>query len=220
MDVKLLLRQLNTRRLLWATGIVVASVGIALIHFTYKATLWDWLQLLIVPAAIAIGGFWLDRMQRERDEASAGRRTQDALLQAYLASMGELLMNNNLSRAYPGQEHDDVWAAGLRVVARARTLTALDGAPPNHKRSVVRFLREAHLIDSERTIVSLAGADLREVDLSRSHLGAINLTGTDLSGADLSGAKLRQEQIDSATGDGNTELPDVLQRPGSWTAKR
>src|SRR6266487_3259812 len=37
--------------------------------------LWDWLQLLIVPAALAIGGFWLNQIQKDREEQAADERT-------------------------------------------------------------------------------------------------------------------------------------------------
>jgi hypothetical protein len=32
-------------------------------------TLWDWLQLLVVPVALAILGFWFNRVQREQELA-------------------------------------------------------------------------------------------------------------------------------------------------------
>ncbi len=61
-------------------------------------TLWDWLQLLIVPAALAAGGFLLNRAlaerqraadeaQREREQVTQEQRTQDAALQEYLNHM-------------------------------------------------------------------------------------------------------------------------------------
>src|SRR5712691_7995737 len=30
-------------------------------------TLWDWMQLLLVPVMLAIGGFWLNQIQKERE---------------------------------------------------------------------------------------------------------------------------------------------------------
>src|SRR5436305_9808740 len=37
-------------------------------------TLWDWLQLLIVPIILAVGGFWLNQIQKDREEKAAIRR--------------------------------------------------------------------------------------------------------------------------------------------------
>jgi hypothetical protein len=58
-------------------------------------TLWDWLQLLVVPAVLAAGGLLLNAAQRAREleaqEAQKDReqyiqdqRAQDDALQAYL----------------------------------------------------------------------------------------------------------------------------------------
>jgi len=39
-------------------------------------TFWDWLQLLIVPAILAIGGFWLNRIQKSREETAENQRAE------------------------------------------------------------------------------------------------------------------------------------------------
>lgn len=39
-------------------------------------TLWDVLQLLIVPFILAIGGFWLNRIQKDREDIATGERTR------------------------------------------------------------------------------------------------------------------------------------------------
>lgn len=43
--------------------------------FTSK-NLWDWLQLLIVPVILAIGGYWLNQMQKSREEEITQRRRE------------------------------------------------------------------------------------------------------------------------------------------------
>ena len=75
---------------------------------------WDYLDLLIVPAALALGVYWLNRRQDERDQrAEADRsrrqseaqaeqleraleveneRAQDAAVQAYLDQLTQLLV--------------------------------------------------------------------------------------------------------------------------------
>ena len=45
-------------------GFLAITLGVALL---YDQTPWDWLRILIVPAMIAIGGFLLNRSQRERE---------------------------------------------------------------------------------------------------------------------------------------------------------
>jgi hypothetical protein len=79
---------------------------------------------------------------------------------------------------------------------------------------------------------NLAGADLRGAnlrgtrligaDLRRADLGLADLTGADLRDADLRGASLTvalfltQSQLDAATGDTTTGLPQSLSRPPHW----
>jgi len=84
-----------------------------------EKTLWDWMQLLIVLVAVAIGTFVLNqtakrrddkaqaaqrrreevaqKAQKEREEALADRRAQDAALQSYLDQLSALLIDAELS---------------------------------------------------------------------------------------------------------------------------
>ena len=82
----------------------------------------------------------------------------------------------------------------------------------------------------------LAGADLRAAGLRGARLVAADLRGADLAGADLTGADLRdadvrgtdlsgclfltQSQLQSATGDRATTVPERLSRPLHWVAGR
>jgi uncharacterized protein YjbI with pentapeptide repeats len=160
---------------------------------------WDYLELLFVPAALALGVYWLNRRQDERDqrieddrsrrESKAqtaqveraleveNERAQDAAIQ-----MSQMLTDKDrpLHRA---QLHDS-----LSMVARARTLTVLPRLDSKRKGSVVRFLYEADLINKDRLIVTLdRSRDLRGADLSATYL-----TNSSLSRADLSEVDLRQ----------------------------
>jgi uncharacterized protein YjbI with pentapeptide repeats len=83
-------------------------------------------------------------------------------------------------------------------------------------------LSGASLDGADLSYTTLSGADLRGA-----YLGYANLSRANLSGAKLSGAKLRwadlksaegltQEQVDSAIGDSNTQLPENLHMPESW----
>ena len=59
-------------------------------------TLWDWLQLLIVPTVLAVGGFLFNRSERRNDQEIASQNTQDAALQAYIDHMTLLLIEHGL----------------------------------------------------------------------------------------------------------------------------
>jgi hypothetical protein len=189
----------------------------------YK-TVWDWLELLFVPAAIAVSIFLLDLAQRKRESkaqvaqrkrelAVEERRAQDEALQAYLDKMSELLIDGNLHEK--ADQYDTT-----RITARARTLAVLRRLDGKRKKTVLLFLREARLInrydflDPEKWddvryyahYVGLEDADLSKAELDRARListsgiepislkGA-NLRGADLSYADLSGANLSDADL-------------------------
>jgi hypothetical protein len=185
-------------------------------------TLWDWLQLLLVPLVLAVGGFWLTRTENryalqlqerreqeartlERERVQEARRieeqrAQDAALQAYLEAMTQLLLDRSLRTSQP---NDDI-----RSVARARTLTVLSVLDIFRKATVVLFLYEAKLIgyldpeDQEvEGVISLEGANLKKI-----HLGEVYLEGVDLEGADLEGAYLEGADLTKANlADANLE---------------
>ena len=68
--------------------------------------------------------------------------------------MAELLLEKKL-RTTENKE--------VRNVARTRTLAVLRTLDGTRKGIVLRFLKEAGLIDKEKTIVDLEGADLIEI---------------------------------------------------------
>jgi hypothetical protein len=187
-----------------------------------EKTLWDWLQLLIIPVFVAGATIWFNWRQQRRDQQSAEQRAQDDALQAYLDDMTELLTDEKrpLQKEWPGDS--------LSTVARARTLTVLEqlGVKKDvyRKRSVLQFLYEADLINKSSPVISLRQASLKDAnfrdlklpcahlsetylpgaDLSAANLSHANLVGADLShgaslyGADLRGANLRDADLRGA----------------------
>jgi hypothetical protein len=177
-------RPTRSQVLWWTLQIAAGSSIPVLIGYRYGITLWDWIELLIVPAVIAGGGLWFNAQQRAREQRIANERAQDEALQAYLEGVSQLLTDKErpLHRAQLGDS--------LSTVARARTLTVLTRLNGDRKGSVVGFLHEAGLIAKDRPIFRVHGSDLREVDLSGADLSGAYLSWTDLSGAHLSGANL------------------------------
>jgi len=163
-----------------------------------RKALWDWLQLFIVPLALAAIGLWFSAQQDshqqkiEEKRAKSDRhieeqRAQDAALQAYLDQMSQLMLEGDLLDSKQDSE--------VRTLARARTLTVLTRLDSRRKGSVVQFLHEASLIKKEGPVVSLSavrlrGANLSHLDLLEANLSGANLNWADLSGTDLSGANL------------------------------
>ena len=184
-------------------------------------TLWDLLQLLIVPLALAAIGFWFTAHQDARQQKMAARqakvdreieaqRADEAMLQAYLDQMGTLLLDRNLRAA---DKNSDV-----RRLARARTLVVLDAVDPARQERVLRFLHEAGLIEAtppkNPPVISLKyahlenielpyrillrGTDLQQADLSGANLAHIDLRDAYLAGAHLEGANLKGAHLEGA----------------------
>jgi uncharacterized protein YjbI with pentapeptide repeats len=158
-----------------------------------RKTLWDWLQLFIVPLVLAAVGLWFaaqqDAHQQQIEEKRAKsdrhieeQRAQDAALQAYLDQMSQLMLEDDL--------HSSEEGSGVRTLARARTQTVLGQLDGRRKGSVVQFLYEASLINKEQPVVSLSEIGLRRADLSQLELTEADLSDADLNYADLSGAHL------------------------------
>lgn len=151
----------------------------------WEKTLWDWLQLLVVPVAVAVGTFALNQAAKKREEESQQeqrereqsieeqsrkndleieeRRAHEAALNTYLDQMGQMLLAEGLRSS----EED----ADLRVLARARTLTTLGRIGPAHKGSILRFLQEASLINKKKPVIRLFSADLSGADLELAPIG-------------------------------------------------
>ena len=200
-------------------GIIVGSVLlVALIVIEIRAngtgfagkTLWDWLQLLAalaIPVLVGFGAVWFTTRQNHDREIAADLQ-REAALQAYLDKMSELLLEKHLRQSQPGNE--------VRTVATVRTLTLLTQLDPLRRRSVLRFLQQADLINRGSTIVNLSSASLRfadlhratlsDTDLSRSSLRNANLSRAALDGADLSEADLRDADLSGADMKGALQL--------------
>jgi uncharacterized protein YjbI with pentapeptide repeats len=169
-------------------------------------TVWDWLQLLIVPimlSLITVAFTWQQGVRQQRFENSRAeqarkieeQRAQHATLQSYLDQMGTLLLDRGLDGA---DEDSDV-----RRLARARTLVVLDALGSGRQNKVFRFLSETELIQAgtgdRPPIISLKYASLRGFELQgKQLLENTDLTQAKLSGADLSEAHLEATDLSGA----------------------
>ena len=191
-------------RWLWA-GVGVVSLAILIIVIcgyvfglqwtgVPRQTFWDWLDLLIIPVVLALGGYLFTRSENRATQAAAEQRAQEEALQAYLNQMSDMLIPNNDQPSLSDERPPN----SLKTVARARTLTVLPRLGADRKARVVQFLYESGLITKDRVIVDLRGADLQRANLSGGNLSEANLRETDLSRADLIYANLSNAELSNA----------------------
>ena len=176
-------------------------------------TLWDWLQLLgvlAIPLVVAGAtlGFGilqanLAQKQHDADQQSALDQQQATILQTYLNDIQSLLLDYHLQEAKPTDE--------IAIVARARTLTALQELDPGRRGRLLQFIYEAHLIGFKDSngmlhdpIIDLSSAILYGAILYGAHLEVAHLEAVHLEGAHLDGATLDGVFLDGATLDGAT----------------
>jgi uncharacterized protein YjbI with pentapeptide repeats len=126
-------------------------------------TLWDWLQLLIVPLVLAFAAFALstaqsgrerrqeDRREAEqrrlearraaREQAAADDRAREETLHTYLQQMSELITQHGIRAVTHGSPNADT-----ATLARTLTLVTLRRLDGRRKGLVVQYLLEAKLI--------------------------------------------------------------------------
>jgi uncharacterized protein YjbI with pentapeptide repeats len=179
-------------------------------------TAWDWLDLLtkiaiplvIVGATILIGMQQANLAQQQRvneqtmanqqheaDQQQALDQQQATTLQTYIDNIQDLLLNHNLRKADASVDANPY--RDVAVLARARTLTALQGLDAGRKGRLLIFLYEAQLIGFFNSqgklivpVIVLAGADLAGANLTGANLAGANLTGANLADANLAYANL------------------------------
>jgi Pentapeptide repeats (8 copies) len=162
-------------------------------------TLWDLLQLFIVPVVLVGIGLLFEMQQAEREERRAEaerklaeQRAQDEALQAYPDQMSTLMLEKDLRNSEEDSE--------VRTLARARTLTVIRRVDTSRKGEIMQFLWEAdlvHRVGGSAPVIDLGGADLSGANLGFAFLSFADLREADLSRADLSWAKgVNNEELD------------------------
>jgi large-conductance mechanosensitive channel len=179
--------------------VVLAILGGYLLHWDWTGfngniksgkTLWDWMQLLIIPFALAIIAIFFNRAERKNERRIASDNQQETALQEYIKEISELLLHEKLRESQPGDE--------VRSIARVRTLTVLLRLDKERKYSLLQFLYESGLIEKNESLVKLLGANFSNIDLFRARIREADLSGTTLIEANLGGAYLQGTNLEWA----------------------
>ena len=165
-------------------------------------TLWDWMELLIVPSVLAGGAFFLNRSERNTEREIAMDRQQEAALQSYFDRMSELLLKEKLRTTRKSE---------VRDVARTRTLSIMRVLDTKRINLIIQFLSEAKLITDAKSIfnnakmnwmnlpnIRFADAYMVEASLADSNLELVSMEGVNLGGAHLEGANLQYADLEGA----------------------
>jgi uncharacterized protein YjbI with pentapeptide repeats len=168
-------------------------------------TLWDWMELLLIPLALAGIAFLFRKSEVELSIQQSREKSRDDALSLYFQHIQTILLETDLS--------DSQTAKATSKLVSARTISLLRMLDPERKLLVLRFLHDAELIYGTQPFVNLIRADLRHipsyrfylsnanlhgVNLEYAHLQSAQLDGTHLSGANLYRADLSSSYINEA----------------------
>ena len=174
-----------------------------------RKTLWDWLQLFLIPLVLALVAVAFNAGQASTSQQLAEQSKQEQVVDNYLNQMSTLLMQYHL--------HDSQVVDPVRALAQAITLTALDRLDGQHKNIIILFLYRSDILkyhyfkhgetecgdpkvlqkrfSDEQPIITLAQGNVSEVtinnlkltciDLHNTHLERSNFATSDLDRADL-----------------------------------
>ncbi|MFC1981620.1 pentapeptide repeat-containing protein [Chloroflexota bacterium] len=178
--------------------IIVISIGLLWLSQRMGKSVWEFVELLIIPAVLGIVAWLFNRAARKRDIEIENDRQRQAVLTTYFDQMTDLILSHDLgnSKSKSKRFHE------VRSIARARTLSALRNLDGWRKGQVVRFLYESGLIDKKPAIdlklADLKGAELLGASLEGAHLSYANLSGAHLDYANLQGANLLKTNLSGA----------------------
>lgn len=153
-------------------------------------TLWDWMELLIVPATLVAGAFLLGKWQAENERRRAKDNQRQVLLDSYIDKMSELLLQNDLQNS----KSDEV-----NSIARIRTLAVFRQIDGNRKGNALQFLYETGLINGSEPVVQMLGLNLDDAVLNGASLRDVNLAGTYCMNASLKNANFSNAILTGCT---------------------
>lgn len=180
------------------TGGVVSPTTTTTTAYQPGKTLWDWLQLLIIPAVLAVGGYLFNysTSKTEREVATDSQR-QEAL-QIFIDKISDLLLHENL--------RDDNYNGEAPTIIRARLLAILPELDGKRKGDIIQFMYDADLVsrtnlygidlnDAIMPYARMPSAFLDGAKFHKAYLFGANFVGANLYANDLSGADLRKADL-------------------------
>lgn len=177
------------------TGIAIITFISSAYYFKLKwsgfgsKSLWDWMDLLIVPLVLAIVGFLYNRSEKSTEREITKDNQKEAMLQSYLSAMTELILKYDLNDPK------------VISIAQARTVSLITRLDNDRKVTVLSFLAASELISVNNPIIKLSGLDFSENTLGSFlsvWLVEVNLSGCKLSGSTFWGSNFRYADLINA----------------------
>jgi uncharacterized protein YjbI with pentapeptide repeats len=172
-------------------------------------TLWDWLQLLLVPVVLAIVAFSFNAGQASVNQQLEQQSNQEQVVNTFLGQMSSLLLQYNL--------HGSPLGDPKRAIAQAITLSALDRLDSQHKNIIILFLYRADLLkyhyyknnetecgdpkalkkqfSDEQPIITLSQGNIAGVTINDLKLSCIDLHNMHLEGSNFSTSVLDRADL-------------------------
>jgi uncharacterized protein YjbI with pentapeptide repeats len=185
--------------LLLGVSFIVAAYWFNWPHTGFQnKTVWDWLQLLIIPLVLAMAALFFNQMNTRTEQQIAQQRykldqeialdtQREDLLQTYLDRLSELLLEKNLDNIQIDQK--------ARKVVRVRTISILIRLDATRVGYVFALLRDAGLVERNNPAISFHEANFVRVDWSEASLSETNLSRATLTEAKLTGANLNNSDL-------------------------
>ena len=169
-------------------------------------TLWDWMDLLIIPLAIGLLAWILKEAEKEKANRSEEERSHNEALDSFIKVMTDLIINHNLTNGNSSFES--------RTIARTRINLAFSNLNGVRKGQVLQFLFESGK-KKKNPKVNILGADIKgaildgivlskaeikgayfnDASLKHSNLNGTSFIGSDFSGADLSNSLVKETDL-------------------------
>lgn len=176
---------------------ILAGYGLDWTGFNGK-TLWDWMELALIPVILFFLANYYSRMQRLEAQRVQHEEEQFNVLQTYIDKLQQFVIENKLTEHKQGEP--------IVNFARTITLSTLSRLDVDRKQKVIILLNTLELIQARKdgnVIISLFNADMRGLagaryDFTGSDLGMSNLTEADIAGSSFAGADLWGADITDA----------------------
>jgi uncharacterized protein YjbI with pentapeptide repeats len=153
----------------------------------HSRTLWDWLELLIIPIVLGLGAWYLNHEEKKNEYELSNTRIRENVLQNYFNQMTEMILKDDLRKANVDSD--------LIRIARTNTLTTLRQLDASRKVQVIQFLIDTGLIYGKSRNFRLDRADLSGLVLPQARLHNVGLLKANLRNSTLDYSNLRSADL-------------------------